>query len=298
MKLPIIFKKYMSKYFFASIIFFVIVGVGCAPAKNTQTINEQTNNSQIKVIDWCDEEKFAGNELRISSEYFNGMYHAPTIRHVCRGNKELFYLEMVWNDSATVHTGTLKSKKTEASLPISSENKDPEFELLQIQDKDKVQFTIDKKIFIYDEDNDKFIENPTTTAPSADERLALCNAAPIPREIGDNQYPIAKKYEKLTRLGQIFTAEPCDEARLTAVFKEVYRGYGEGAVQGSSLNLSKNPSSTLITIFKSIGYSCLENVAENQCKKWKLEKSVDVKALLQLEPYTEFFASDDCINCG
>lgn len=139
----------------------------------------------------------------------------------------------------------------------------------------------------------------TTTPPPAvvDERLALCNVDPTPREIGDNQYPIAKKYEKLPRLGQIFTAVPCSATRLNAAFKEAFPGDGE-YFAGSSLNLSQNPSSSLITTFKTIGYSCSKNSAENQCKNWKLEKSVDVNTLLQLEPYIEFFASDDCINCG
>jgi len=150
----------MSKYFFVSVIFFVIVGAGCTPTKNTQTINEQTNNSQTKVITWCDDKKSVDGELWISSEYFNGMNHAPTIRHICRGDKELFYLGMVWDDSVAIHTGTLKSKNSETSLSISSKNKEPEFELLQNQDKNKVRFTIDKKIFMYDGDNDKFIENP------------------------------------------------------------------------------------------------------------------------------------------
>ncbi len=150
----------MLKYFFVAIIFFVIVGAGCTPTKNTQTINEQTNNRQTKVITWCDDKKSVDSELWISSDYFSGMNHAPTIRHICRGNKELFYFEMVWDDSASVHLGTLKSRNSEASLSISSKNIDPEFELLQNQEKNKVQFTIDKKIFMYDEDNDKFIENP------------------------------------------------------------------------------------------------------------------------------------------
>lgn len=124
---------------------------------------ELTNSvsaSNSKVIPWCDARKSAENELWISSESFNGMNHAPTIRHVCRENEELFYLQMVWDDSAAVHTGIIKSKSSETSLSISSENIDPEFKLLQDQDKNTVRFTIDKKIFMYDEDNDKFIANP------------------------------------------------------------------------------------------------------------------------------------------
>ncbi len=124
------------------------------------TGSRETKNMETKVILWCDDEKSVDNELWISSEDFNGMNHAPTIRHVCRGNKELFRLEMVWDDSASVHLGTLKSNNSEASLSISSKNKDPEFKLLQNQEKNKVQLTIDEKIFTYDEANDKFIKNP------------------------------------------------------------------------------------------------------------------------------------------
>jgi len=149
----------MYKYFFVLIIFLATIGAGCTPIKNAQE-----KNNQVRVIDWCDHavvgaEEVSDDQLWISSEYFNGMNHGPTIRRVCRGNEELFSLKMVWDDSASVHTGSLISKKSEASLPISSELKDPEFELTQNQDKDKVLFTIDKKIFVYDENDDKFIEN-------------------------------------------------------------------------------------------------------------------------------------------
>ncbi|OGF31969.1 hypothetical protein A2533_04560 [Candidatus Falkowbacteria bacterium RIFOXYD2_FULL_35_9] len=150
----------MLKYFFVPIIFFVIVGAGCTSTRNTQTTDKQSENIQTKVITWCDEVKPTNNELWISSEFFNGMNHAPTIRHVCQGNEELFYLEMVWDDSASPHTGTLVSKKSKASLPISSENKDPEFELLSNQNEGKVLFSIDKKIFMYDIANKKFTVNP------------------------------------------------------------------------------------------------------------------------------------------
>lgn len=150
----------MLKYFFVTIIFFVIVGAGCTQENNTQTTDKQSKNTQTKIITWCNEAKSTDNELWISSEFFSGMNHAPTIRHVCRGNEELFHLEMVWDDSASPHTGTLVSKKSQTSLPISSENKDPEFELLPNQTEEKVLFSVDKKIFMYDITADKFTANP------------------------------------------------------------------------------------------------------------------------------------------
>ena len=146
--------------------------------------------------------------------------------------------------------------------------------------------------------------NKVTTTTSAtsrtptEESLILCSMPPQATDIGSNEYPIAAKYEKLTKLGQIFTAAPCKAARLNAVFNEVYQGGVEGSVIGSSLTLLKNPDSSLVTTFKNIGYTCSEKAAENECKAWKLEKPVDVNDLLKLEPYVEFFASDDCVNCG
>lgn len=131
-----------------------------------------------------------------------------------------------------------------------------------------------------------------------DERLALCNEKPKPREVGDESYPILDKYSKVYRLGQLFTAAPCDKDRLNIVFKSVYKGFGAGYVLGSTVFLSKTPSSSLISTFKQIGYVCSNNVDEIQCDRWKLDKSVTVESLLQLEPYSDFFKGDDCINCG
>lgn len=116
-----------------------------------------------KVITWCDDEKPADNKLWISSEFFNGTNHAPTIRHLCRGNKELFSLEMTWDDTAGVHTGKLISKNSGVILSITSKNKDPEVKLIDEQNKkhsDQVWFTVDGKTFMYDENTNQFIENP------------------------------------------------------------------------------------------------------------------------------------------
>lgn len=116
-----------------------------------------------KVITWCDDKKSVDNELWISSQFFNGMNHAPTIRHLCRENKELFSLEMTWDDTASVHTGKLISKNSGVTLSITSKKIDPEVKLIDEQNKkhsDQVWFTIDGNIFTYDENTNTFIENP------------------------------------------------------------------------------------------------------------------------------------------
>lgn len=119
--------------------------------EKSNVVVKNLETTPSKIINWCDDKKTAANELWISSENFSGMNHAPSIRHVCRGDKELFYLQMNWDDSSEEHAGYLTSKKSAISLQILSKNKDPELLLSSQQDKDGVRFAVDKKEFVYDE---------------------------------------------------------------------------------------------------------------------------------------------------
>ena len=163
----------MKKHFFVLIILFVIITSGCGITKskkipNVQNQDDQTKNTGTKVVTWCDKrtmdfshETFHEGKLWISSEYYHGMNHAPTVRHLCREDKELFSLEMTW-DAAAIHNGKLISRNSEAILPITSINKDPEIKLVEEQNKkykNQVWFTIDEKMFMYDENTNKFIDN-------------------------------------------------------------------------------------------------------------------------------------------
>ena len=118
-----------------------------------------------KVINWCytDGENIGNNELWISSEYFNGMNHAPTIRHVCRGGEELFHLQMEWDDNTSIHTGKLISKTSGDMMTVTSTYKDPEFKLYTEQNKiryHQVWLIIDNKLFMYEEFTGEFMDNP------------------------------------------------------------------------------------------------------------------------------------------
>ncbi len=98
------------------------------------------------------------NALWVSPEHFNGMNHAPTIQHVCRGEKELFFLEMNWDDGATQHTGALIAFSSSSTMPISSPKTDPDFKLLDsdIDHPDQIRISIDGKIIIFDEGRNQF----------------------------------------------------------------------------------------------------------------------------------------------
>lgn len=127
------------------------------------------NNNQEKRPSSCDEEMRSKkdreetlvdeNTLWISSEYYSGMHHAPTIRHVCRGHNELFYLQMDWNDKAITHTGALIAIHSSSTFRISSKNVDPEFELLQDKNNQhlkQVWVSVDGKTVVFDEVNNMF----------------------------------------------------------------------------------------------------------------------------------------------
>ena len=145
----------MKNHLLLSILILVLVSSGC---DITQT---------EKIITWCDKtdmeyekETFHEGKLWISSENFNGMNHAPAIRHFCREDKEYFFLEMIeWAGTAGTHQGKLISKKSGKSFPITSTNTDPQVKLIEEKNKSttsQVWFTLDGKTFMYDENTDKF----------------------------------------------------------------------------------------------------------------------------------------------
>ncbi len=149
-----------------------MMSTGCGVIKNVQidTVEqkENTQNIENKMVTWCDKhtmeeskEVLHEGKLWISSEYFNGMDHAPTTRHFCREEKEIFILEMEWNDNASVHKGKLISNSSNVSFSVSSNNKDPEVQLLDEQNKksdNQIWFTLDGKIFLFDQVENTFID--------------------------------------------------------------------------------------------------------------------------------------------
>jgi hypothetical protein len=131
--------------------------------------DQKIKNSQI-TQNWCANpmsEKVPEDKTKlwISSDNYQGMNHAPSVRHICRGEKELFYLLMDWDDKAVVHTGRLivvtpantfppLPENIVTAFPVSSANKDPEVKIIENKNKessDQVLVSIDGKIIIYDE---------------------------------------------------------------------------------------------------------------------------------------------------
>lgn len=133
---------------------------------------------------------------------------------------------------------------------------------------------------------------PATDAPYA--TSALCTDAPTEHGIGRAIYPIDSKYGGLGFLGQLFTAYPCGPARMNSIFGVDGNNY----TLGSAVWLKSNPSQSLISTFKSIGFTCSEKVSDASCKKWELWDSVKVDELMKLEPHSVNFKADDCRNCG
>jgi hypothetical protein len=155
----------IKQYFLLPLFIFAFFLTGCSSsntsADNTLPSSTQTapDGQNLKVINWClerDNRSMYQDGLWISSDYFSGMRHAPTVRHVCRAGKELFYLEMVWDDNVSIHTGVLVSTDSSGEhLRISSLKKDPLLVLLDEKNKPQpgtgVWFTIDEDTFFYDE---------------------------------------------------------------------------------------------------------------------------------------------------
>lgn len=165
----------MRKNLFIPVILFIMMSTGCGITKSVQIDNfeqkENTQNAENKTVTWCDKrtmkeskETFHEGNLWISSEYFNGTNHAPTVRHFCHGDKEIFTLEMEWDDNTSLHKGKLILSESKVTLPISSKNKDPEVQFVEENNKEnnnQVWFTLDGRTFLFDRGANKFIENPT-----------------------------------------------------------------------------------------------------------------------------------------
>lgn len=173
----------MKKHFFVPALVFIVINSGCSIAKIEPIRSVQEESKQVqepttqiqkpeeKIITWCDKsnmeyqkEIFHEGKLWISSEYFNGINHAPTIRHLCRENKESFSLEMAeWDGTSITHHGKLISKKSGKIFAITSINTDPEVKLIEEKNENKtnrVWFTLDDKTFVYNENTDTFVKNP------------------------------------------------------------------------------------------------------------------------------------------
>lgn len=156
--------KQIFPVFVGAMASLILMGAGCASSVfNTAGEALVTQNpapaSTEKKIYWCDFEEDSKTGLWISSNYYSGMNHAPTDRHICRGKKELFYLIMDWDDTTNDHIGSLFAVNSSSTFPISSVNKDPELKLLDTQNvnySNQIRFSIDGKVIIFDESKNNF----------------------------------------------------------------------------------------------------------------------------------------------
>lgn len=144
------------------------------------------------------------------------------------------------------------------------------------------------------ETNKSVTTKTESTTDTSYANSALCTDAPTLTDIGRDVYPIDPKYAGLGFLGQLFTAYNCGSTRVSKIFGVD----GDNYTVGSTIWLKNNPSQSLISTFKSIGFKCNEEASDASCKEWELRGSVKVDELMKLEPYHESFKADDCINCG
>lgn len=150
-----------------SIIALSLTGAGCVsssnplPASTTKTPLDR--DDEIKQINWCNEtnrsQSDQGEVVWISSENFNGSQHAPSIRHICKNNKELFRLQMDWDDFATLHRGQLIAASSSGTRAISSSYIDPDLKIMMpdTSKPDQLRFSIDGQIHTFDERHNQFI---------------------------------------------------------------------------------------------------------------------------------------------
>lgn len=153
--------------------------------KNNIATNTQDTSGRTKVVNWCDEKTVGANELWISSEDFNGLNHAPSVRHVCRGDKELFYLQMDWNGETlkpgATQTGKLIAVDSTNVFPITSVNKDPEVKLVEdknSQSQNTITILVDGKNIIFDLATKKFSEVKLTLS-AIEKEAEVVNYGPL-----------------------------------------------------------------------------------------------------------------------
>lgn len=151
-----------------------VLGAGCStpPAPTVSDANNNNNNNNETAIvkndkqsSWCRNPEGASapkgvNLLWISSETFSGMNHAPTIRHVCQGNQELFFMQMEWNGDAKPHKGNLVAINSSSTKNFTSTKQDPDFELLETDaaHPNQIRVSIDDSIIIFDKNSKRFVE--------------------------------------------------------------------------------------------------------------------------------------------
>jgi len=136
----------------------------------------------------------------------------------------------------------------------------------------------------------QFVASSASLSSMASSPDAICTAPPTPREIGDTVYPTFPEYKHLRSLGPIFTAARCGPSRL----EEVIGGEDADYKFGSTIGLKTEPSPQLRSTLESIGYQC----KPDDCKSWELWKTVKVRELLKLMPYTSEMIGGGCLNCG
>lgn len=159
----------MKTFLLLASLFIALVVSGCGNSDKEVAQNNIEKKENITVGQkqaWCTKAEMTAqaesaneNGLWISSEYYQGINPAPTVRHICRGEQELFYLQMDWGNNVSQYIGNLIAIKGVSKFPFVSVNKDPSIVLVESQSKEfpnQVSVYLDGRIVIYDEISNSF----------------------------------------------------------------------------------------------------------------------------------------------
>jgi hypothetical protein len=127
----------------------------------------------------------------------------------------------------------------------------------------------------------------------ADHATDPCTASPDDSGIGDLRNPVADKYIKLTKLGQLFTAADCGPERLRALYGDL-----SGHISDLQIVLKTAPSSALYNTLYGLGFAPTDGNDTAKSKVWLLTTTVTYEKLLKLLPYAQEMNYDDCTRCG
>lgn len=185
-------------------------------------------------------------------------------------------------EKITLQQQTIENLESEQLQALVSRSDDDDLEADEQISTDEAE--IDSEEETQDDESEK---NPyyTSSAP--------CSDPPVFTEIGRYDYPREIKYAHLNFLGQLFTAFNCGPARVSKIFGVEGNVYTLGSV----VFLKDIPSQLLLDVFEEVGFICADGEGET-CQRWELGESVSLDKLIKLEPYSELFSADDCINCG
>jgi len=135
--------------------------------------------------------------------------------------------------------------------------------------------------------------NPAPVAPR-NLNIDLCGSEPKTLASGKIQLPVDSKYAGLDVLGQIFTAHNCGGTRVNSVTGVSGAYY----TLGLGINLTYAPLGDFLLLLQEKGFKCAETGRDANCKKWKVDRLIELADIYELEPYADEIDSDTCLHCN